>query len=93
MKIVLLDGNKIKNTKHFHKAFIKALDLPRSYGKNLDALNDVLTSAQEEIGIIAVNTEGLSETLGKRWTSFLMLMEDVTEAKSNIYFTLSPFDI
>ena len=90
MKIIILDGNKIKNTKHFHKAFIKALDLPRSYGKNLDALNDVLTSAQEEIGIIAVNTSVLSETLGSRWQSFLQLMEDVDLEKSNIHFTI-PF--
>ncbi|MBO4896759.1 MAG: barstar family protein [Clostridia bacterium] len=90
MKIIILDGNKIKNTKHFHKAFIKALDLPRSYGKNLDALNDVLTSAQEEIGIIAVNTSLLSEALGTRWQSFLQLMEDVDLEKSNIHFTI-PF--
>ena len=90
MKIIILDGNKIKNTKHFHKPFIKALDLPRSYGKNLDALNDILTSTQEEIGIIAVNADMLSETLGSRWQSFLQLMEDVGLEKSNIHFTI-PF--
>lgn len=90
MKIVLLDGNRIKNTKAFHKAFIKALDLPRSYGKNLDALSDVLSSAQDEIGIIAVNTALLSEALGTRWQSFLQLMEDIRFEKSNIHFTV-PF--
>ena len=90
MKIIILDGNKIKNTKHFHKAFIKTLDLPRSYGKNLDALNDILTSTQEEIGIIAVNADMLSETLGSRWQSFLQLMEDIGLEKNNIHFTI-PF--
>ncbi len=91
MKIILLDGNEIQSISDFHEAFMSALQMDDWYGKNLDALHDVLLSEQGEVGIIAVNTDELSETLGKRWISFLRLIGDVCAEKDNIHFTLSPF--
>ena len=91
MNVILLDGNRIKNITDFHKTFMAALNIDKRYGKNLDALYDVLTSSQNEIGIIAVNTDKLSETLGSRWQHFLRLINDVSAEKVNIHFTESPF--
>ena len=91
MKVILLDGNKITSIRDLHEIFKESLDMPEWYGKNLDALHDLLTCYQDGVGIIAVNTPELSKTLGKRWHPFLRLMEDVCAAKDNIRFVM-PFE-
>ena len=40
---LIIDGSKIMSEGDFHKVVAKELDLPSWYGKNLDALWDVLT--------------------------------------------------
>ena len=77
MKIVLLDGEKIKSSADMHRAFKKALHFPDWYGNNLDALNDMLTEATDEIGVILVNTDKLAESLGWRWEMLLRLLVDL----------------
>ena len=44
---VELDGEHIANEAQFHAAIVKALDLGGHYGRNLDALWDVLTTDVE----------------------------------------------
>ena len=91
MKIVLIDGNKVTDISLLHKEFSKALDFPKYYGNNLDALYDMLTETTEKIGIIAVNTDLLEENLGDKWKAFKRLMKDIKAEKSNIHFTTNPF--
>lgn len=91
MKIVILDGEKISSKANVHEIFAKALDFPEYYGKNLDALHDILTEHSEEIGVIAVNVEKLSENLGKWWKSLLRLLSDVSEEKKNFSLCIDPF--
>ena len=91
MKIVLIDGNKIKTQKKLHSEFKKSLDLPDWYGENLDALYDVLTYITDEIGVIAVNTDLLAENLGEYWDKFLYLMNDVENERTGFHFCSEPF--
>lgn len=91
MKIVLLDGNKIKSQKKLHAEFKKSLNLPEWYGENLDALYDVLTWNTDEIGVIAVNTDMIKEKLGKFWDDFLYLLNDVKNERDNFYLCIEPF--
>lgn len=44
---VEIDGSEIKSDADFHAALISALPIPTFYGRNLDALWDVLTSMLE----------------------------------------------
>ena len=90
MKIVLLDGEKIKSSADMHRAFKKALNFPDWYGNNLDALNDMLTETTEEIGVILVNTEKLSENLGWRWDMLLRLRVDLKREKPNFRVAFEP---
>ncbi len=92
MKVVLLDGNRIKNSDDLHAAFAEALDLPDYYGRNLDALYDVLTETTEEIGVILVNNEKLADALGARWTGLLRLLVDVRRLRRGFHVSLDPFD-
>ena len=91
MKIVLLDGDRIKKESDIHKEFGKVISLPGYYGENLDALYDVLTDLNEEIGVIVVKNKLLMNNLGKSWENFLLLMEDLNEEISDFYFMIAPF--
>lgn len=92
MKIVLLDGNVIREAADLHGAFRRSLDLPDYYGNNLDALYDELSTPGEEIGIIAVNTEKLRENLGVRWERFLDLLTRVSEENDRVRALIDPFE-
>ena len=91
MKIVLLDGEKIDSKADVHAAFAKALSFPEYYGNNLDALHDMLTERSDEIGVIAVNVEMLSEKLGKWWNSLLRLLGDVAKERKKFHVCVDPF--
>ena len=93
MKIVLLDGNKIKNAADMHRAFAEALDFPEWYGNNLDALSDMLTESTEPTGVILVNTDELADALGWRWEMLLRLLVEVRRARRNFFVTLDPFGL
>ena len=79
MKIVLLDGEKISSASDMHEIFKKELDLPEWYGKNLDALNDVLTERTDDVGIVVVNDAAFKKALGRKYKGFVALMKDLSE--------------
>lgn len=84
MKIIILDGDKIKNIDDFHTSFAKMLNFPAYYGRNLDALHDLLTEISDELYIFAVNTDELEENLGARWDIIVEMMEEIEN--ENIHF-------
>lgn len=77
MKYVKIDGNKIKNREQLHDELQRQLDLPDYYGRNLDALYDVLTSFTQPVSFEIVNEAELKEHLGHYAKMFLGLLEDV----------------
>ncbi|MBO7719434.1 MAG: barstar family protein [Methanosphaera sp.] len=58
MKIIILDGKKIK--KKSHSYLKKVFDFPDYYGKNLDALYDCLTDISVETEIHLTNSDYVS---------------------------------
>jgi len=48
MKLLQLDLNQMKNEEEVHQFLMDQLRFPEHYGKNLDALYDMLTSELEE---------------------------------------------
>ena len=92
MKYVFLDGEKIDSNVLLHGAFHEALGFPGYYGNNLDALNDCITDLTEPVTVIAVHTDLLEERLGRRWNSFLRLMNDLEKKKPDFRFLEEPFD-
>lgn len=91
MKIILLDGEMINSASEMHEVFKKELGLPEWYGKNLDALNDVLTERTEEIGIVVVNDAAFKKALGKKYKGFVALMKDLSEESDNISYASDVF--
>lgn len=56
-----IDGNNILNEADFHSAISSALSLPRYYGRNLDALFDVLSVDVERPLVLAWQNSSISQ--------------------------------
>ena len=61
---VTIDCKEIQTKEDFHRIFSKSLYLPGSYGNNLDALHDCLTSLPQKTVINLLHTESLIHNLG-----------------------------
>lgn len=77
MQYVFLDGDRILSNADLHDTFAAGLALEESYGRNLDALHDVLTDRTEPLGIVIVNEAPLREHLGRRANGFFRLLRDL----------------
>jgi len=62
MQIICLDFREIESREELHDFLERNLELPEYYGRNLDALYDVLTEESEETVISVTGID--DETLG-----------------------------
>lgn len=77
MQYVFLDGARIRSNAQIHDVFAAELALDEDYGRNLDALHDMLTDRVEPLGIVIVNEAQLREHLGRRANGFFRLLRDL----------------
>ncbi len=90
MQYVFLDGARILSNADLHAVFAAELALGECYGRNLDALNDVLTDRAELLGIVIVNESLLREHLGRRANGFFRLLRDLQEEGAVRVTVVSP---
>ena len=91
MKIVLLDGCKIEKLADVHRVFAEELAFPEWYGRNLDALFDLLTETREETGVIVVNAERMSTRLGGRYDRLMRVLRDAQRENPHLHLAEDPF--
>lgn len=84
MMRVELDGKKMLNKELTHEYLKWKLKLPRHYGKNLDALWDILSSLDKEMRIIFLNTDCMIDKLGEYGQSLMQVFQDAVEENENI---------
>ena len=72
MKIIVLDGRKMTDRESAHTYLKKKLELPEHYGKNLDALYDVLGECGAEMNILL-----RGEAAGAEMAAYLPRLESV----------------
>ena len=58
---LIIDGSALPEAAAVHDLFTRALDLPEWYGRNLDALYDVLTERGAPLRLLVRNREALAE--------------------------------
>ena len=74
---IIIDGLKIKSEDDFHYIIAKELDIPDWYGKNLDALWDVLTGmAIRPLKITWINSKQSEKILG-RYKEIINLLKEI----------------
>ena len=85
MRMVVIDGAKMPTKAAAHKYLAERLTLPEYYGKNLDALYDVLT-AETEIPtcLIIYRREALEESLGRYGAALLDTIWDAAQENPNL---------
>jgi ribonuclease inhibitor len=81
---ITIDGQDIFDRTDLHDYLAYALDFPEYYGRNLDALHDLLMSHQEKLEIQIIHFDELHDHLGHYADHFLKLLLDVAEKNAFI---------
>ena len=88
MKKIVLDGKYLCNRDVAHTYLQEALELPDYYGKNLDALYDLLTSLPETVEIDLAYKDQMLEQLGAYSTSLLLTLQQAEEDAPNLILNI-----
>ncbi len=86
MKKIILDGNKMTTIEQAHSYIKEQLDLPEYYGKNLDALWDVLSVETTYKSIMLINHDSLVNNIGDYANRFINVFLEVSKINTNIDF-------
>ena len=76
MKTCTLYGARIADMDALHTALAESLGFPAWYGRNLDALFDLLTESTEPATLTIYDWDTLSSTLGDKAARLRRVLED-----------------
>ena len=85
---VILEGKAMTDRMSAHSHLAERLALPTYYGRNLDALYDVLTEVGEETEIILTDPAAVVEQMGKYGEALLATMQEAAEENPRLIVTL-----
>ena len=85
---VILEGQAMTDRVSAHSHLAERLELPTYYGRNLDALYDVLTEIGEETEIILTDPAAVVEQMGKYGEALLATMQEAAEENPRLIVTL-----
>ena len=85
---VILNGKAMVDRMSAHSHLAERLELPTFYGRNLDALYDVLTEIGEETEIVLADPAAVVEQMGKYGESLLATMQEAAEENPKLIVTL-----
>ena len=85
---VILDGKAMVDRVAAHSHLAERLELPTWYGRNLDALYDVLTEISDDTEIVLENPAAVAEQLGKYGEALLSTMQEAAESNPHLTITL-----
>ncbi|MBD5155434.1 MAG: barstar family protein [Oscillibacter sp.] len=88
---VILDGQKMLNRRAVHDHLAEQLHLPDYYGRNLDALYDLLTERNTPLRLVVQHRDVLLTWLGEYGTALCQTLEDADRATPNLQ-VLFPLD-
>ena len=85
---VQLDGALMTDRKTAHDYLQHVLKLPAHYGRNLDALYDILTERGEETHLVLINSAKLAERLGRYGTLLVSTLSEAAEHNESLMVTI-----
>ena len=86
-----LDCRQMTDKQTAHAYLKQMLSLPDYYGKNLDALYDVLTERGEEMELVVYHWLELKSQLGDYGVSLLETLREASEENPKLEVTLAKF--
>ncbi len=89
MKEILINCEKIRSRKVLHDYLEKELALPAYYGRNLDALCDILSThnAMDAITFRIINREKQSSRMVRMYDALIRMLRDLHTVNENITLT------
>ena len=82
--VIELDGRQMTDRAAAHDYLHSALRLPAYYGRNLDALYDLLAETAEPTTIVLRNRDDLVALLGAYGTALLVTLHQAEENTPNL---------
>lgn len=76
METIVIDGRYVISREALHDQLAARLDLPGYYGRNLDALYDLLTERSEPTRLVIAHREALARHLGDYARALLETLEE-----------------
>lgn len=86
--MIFLDGRFFTDKAAAHDHLAKRLELPTWYGRNLDALYDLLTGHVGSVHIVVIHKTELLAQLGGYGESLLETLRDAAEAVPGMELTV-----
>lgn len=84
METIVLDGQKMLNRRAAHDHLAEQLALPEYYGRNLDALYDLLTEREGPTRLVVQHRETLLAWLGEYGRLLCQTLEDADRANPGL---------
>jgi len=82
--IAELDGSLIHNKAELHEQLYRRLELPDHYGRNLDALFDVLTERKQPLELTVTGWQELESALGMYAAALMDTFFDAAAENANL---------
>ncbi len=86
--MVFLDGRLMTDKKAVHDRLAAQLRLPLWYGRNLDALYDVLTGEIPPVHLVLIHGRDLKNHLGSYGESLIQTLQDAADAVPGMKLTV-----
>lgn len=86
MELVRLDGREMTTRALAHDALTRALQLPDYYGRNLDALWDMVSTMEADVQL--TYAEDMLSALGMYGQKLLALLEEADAKNPSFHFSL-----
>ncbi len=82
-KVFYIDLSEVTTKEELQDLLVRELPLPDYYGKNLDALHDILTECNQW-NLIFYNSTKSQKVLGKYFNALCRMCEDALEENENL---------
>ena len=86
---IILDGLLMTDRSVLHDLLAEKFAFPDYYGRNLDALYDLLSTYPERIDVTLIHEAQLHQNLGNYGESLLYTLQDAASVNSNMKFSIS----
>ena len=89
MEVITIDGERMSNRRAAHDHLTEALSLPEHYGRNLDALYDLLSEREGPTRLLVRRRAALLDGLGEYGGALCRTLEDAGQANPGLEVVFS----